>query len=112
MSRSCHFGLEAVLKREEILDLGYEISEVEETGRVTFYGDADAICLIPIFSTHSRAYSVEGGSFQAVTFEELFDKTKRTSVGKTIFHRMVNSGWQKRLQLRVAISARQIFSPL
>ena len=25
----CHFGLEAVLKRE-ILDLGYDISEVEE----------------------------------------------------------------------------------
>ena len=31
----CHFGLEAVLKRE-ILDLGYEISQVED-GRVTFY---------------------------------------------------------------------------
>ena len=29
----CHFGLEAVLKRE-IIDLGYEISEVED-GRVT-----------------------------------------------------------------------------
>ena len=26
----CHFGLEAVLKRE-IQDLGYEISEVEES---------------------------------------------------------------------------------
>ena len=33
----CHFGLEAVLKRE-IIDLGYEISEVED-GRVTFIGD-------------------------------------------------------------------------
>lgn len=43
----CHFGLEAVLKRE-ILDLGYEISEVED-GRVTFYGDADAICRANIF---------------------------------------------------------------
>ena len=30
----CHFGMEAVLKRE-ILDLGYEISQVED-GRVTF----------------------------------------------------------------------------
>ena len=30
----CHFGLEAVLKRE-ILDLGYEISQVED-GRVLF----------------------------------------------------------------------------
>lgn len=29
----CHFGLEAVLKKE-ILDLGYEISQVED-GRVT-----------------------------------------------------------------------------
>ena len=29
----CHFGLEAVLKRE-IQDLGYEISEVED-GKVT-----------------------------------------------------------------------------
>ena len=32
----CHFGLEAVLKRE-ILDLGYEIERVE-AGRVTFLG--------------------------------------------------------------------------
>ena len=32
----CHFGLEAVLKKE-ILDLGYEISQVED-GRVTFLG--------------------------------------------------------------------------
>ena len=33
----CHFGLESVLKRE-ILDLGYEISKVED-GRVTFLGE-------------------------------------------------------------------------
>ena len=32
----CHFGLEAVLKRE-IYDLGYEITKVED-GRVTFEG--------------------------------------------------------------------------
>ena len=37
----CHFGLEAVLKRE-IYDLGYEITRVED-GRVTFAGDAEAI---------------------------------------------------------------------
>jgi len=30
----CHFGLEAVLKKE-ILDLGYEIVKLED-GRVTF----------------------------------------------------------------------------
>ena len=38
----CHFGMEAVLKRE-VLDLGYEISTVED-GRVCFWGDAQAIC--------------------------------------------------------------------
>ena len=32
----CHFGMEAVLKRE-ILDLGYEISQVEDV-RVSFLG--------------------------------------------------------------------------
>ena len=34
----CHFGLEAVLKRD-ILDLCYEISSVEY-GSVTFLGDS------------------------------------------------------------------------
>ena len=43
----CHFGLEAVLKKE-ILDLGYEISQVED-GRVTFIGDEEAICQANIF---------------------------------------------------------------
>ena len=33
----CHFGLEAVLKKE-IIDLGYDITQVED-GRVTFLGD-------------------------------------------------------------------------
>lgn len=70
----CHFGLESVLKRE-ILDLGYEISEVED-GRVTFYGDADAICRANIFLRTAERILLKVGSFRAVTFEELFDKTK------------------------------------
>ena len=70
----CHFGLDAVLKRE-ILDLGYEISEVED-GRVTFYGDADAICRANIFLRTAERILLKVGSFRAVTFEELFDKTK------------------------------------
>ena len=37
----CHFGLEAVLKRE-IYDLGYEISHVED-GKVTFFGEYKTI---------------------------------------------------------------------
>lgn len=70
----CHFGLEAVVKRE-ILDLGYEISEVED-GRVTFYGDADAICRANIFLRTAERILLKVGSFRVVTFEELFDKTK------------------------------------
>ena len=36
----CHFGLEAVCKRE-IADIGLEIVKVED-GKVTFAGDLDA----------------------------------------------------------------------
>ena len=43
----CHFGMEAVLKKE-IIDLGYEISLVED-GRVTFLGDDEAICRANVF---------------------------------------------------------------
>lgn len=70
----CHFGLEAVLKRE-ILELGYEIAQVED-GRVTFYGDAEAVCRANIFLRTAERVIVKVGSFKAVTFEELFDKTK------------------------------------
>ena len=70
----CHFGLEAVLKRE-ILDLGYEIAEVED-GRVTFYGEADAACRANIFLRTAERVLLKVGSFKAVTFDELFEKTK------------------------------------
>ena len=70
----CHFGLEAVLKRE-IIDLGYDIAEVED-GRVTFYGDEDVICRANIFLRTAERILIKAGSFKAVPFEELFDKTK------------------------------------
>ena len=70
----CHFGLEAVLKRE-ILDLGYEISSVED-GRVMFQGDAEAVCRANIFLRTAERVLLKVGSFQAVSFEELFEKTK------------------------------------
>ena len=38
----CHFGMEAILKRE-IYDLGYDIVKVED-GRVTYEGDMETIC--------------------------------------------------------------------
>ena len=34
--------------KKEVVDLGYEVTEVEN-GRVTFIGDAEAICRANIF---------------------------------------------------------------
>lgn len=70
----CHFGLESVLKRE-ILDLGYEISQVED-GKVTFIGDAEAICRANIGLRTAERVLVKVGSFKAYTFDEFFEKTK------------------------------------
>lgn len=66
----CHFGLEAVLKKE-ILDLGYEISLVED-GRVTFIGDDEAICRANVFLRTAERILLKVGHFPALTFEELF----------------------------------------
>lgn len=70
----CHFGLEAVLKKE-ILDLGYEISLVED-GRVTFIGDEEAVCRANVFLRTAERVLLKVGSFEARTFEELFQGTK------------------------------------
>lgn len=70
----CHFGLEAVLKRE-ILDLGYDISQVED-GKVTFWGDGEAIAYANVFLRSAERILLKVDQFQAVTFEELFEKTK------------------------------------
>ena len=63
----CHFGLEAVLKKE-VVDLGYEVTEVEN-GRVTFIGDAEAICRANIFLRTAERVLLKVGSFKAVTFD-------------------------------------------
>ncbi len=70
----CHFGLEAVLKRE-IIDLGYEVTEVED-GRVTFRGGKEAVCRANVFLRTAERILLKVGSFRAVTFEELFEKTR------------------------------------
>ncbi len=70
----CHFGLEAVLKKE-IQELGYAISRVED-GRVTFLGDAQAICRANVFLRTAERVLLKVGSFPAETFEELFQGTK------------------------------------
>ena len=70
----CHFGLEAVTKRE-IYDLGYEITKVED-GRVTFTGDAEAICRANIFLRGAERVLLLVGRFHATTFDELFEGIK------------------------------------
>ena len=70
----CHFGLEAVLKRE-ILDLGYEISRVED-GKVTFFGDFEAVCYGNVFLRTAERVLLKVGSFRAETFDDLFEGVK------------------------------------
>ena len=54
----CHFGMEAVLKRE-ILDLGYEITKVED-GKVTFEAEAQGIGSCWIHRAKEEFESEEG----------------------------------------------------
>ncbi|MBQ7636283.1 MAG: class I SAM-dependent RNA methyltransferase [Lachnospiraceae bacterium] len=70
----CHFGMEAILKKE-ILDLGYEILTVED-GKVTFTGDVTAFARANIFLRTAERVLWKVGSFKAETFEDLFQGTK------------------------------------
>ncbi len=70
----CHFGMESVLKKE-IIDLGYDITEVAD-GRVTFFGDEEALCRANVFLRTAERILIKIGSFHAETFEELFQGTK------------------------------------
>ncbi len=70
----CHFGLEAVLKKE-IIDLGYDILSVED-GRVTFEGDEEAICRANVFLRTAERVLIQVDRFKAYTYDELFEGTK------------------------------------
>lgn len=70
----CHFGMEAVLKRE-IIDLGYEISAVDN-GKVTFIADAEGICRANIFLRTTERILLKAAEFKAETFDELFENIK------------------------------------
>ena len=70
----CHFGLEAVLKKE-IIDLGYDVTLVED-GRITFFGDEEAVSRANVFLRSAERILIKVGSFHAETFEELFQGTR------------------------------------
>ncbi len=71
----CHFGLEAVLKRE-ITELGYQVSRVRD-GRVFFWGDARAVADANVFLRTAERILVKVGCIHAESFDELFEKTKK-----------------------------------
>lgn len=70
----CHFGLEKIMKYE-IMDLGYEVASVDN-GKVTFIGDARAIADANLCFRTTERVLIKVDEFRAVTFEELFEKTK------------------------------------
>ena len=70
----CHFGLEAVLKRE-IADLGLDIDRVED-GRVYYSGDETAVARANMFLRTTERVLLLVGEFEARTYDELFENTK------------------------------------
>ena len=70
----CHFGLEAVLKRE-LSDLGLPVKEVSD-GKVHFLADETGIARSNFFLRTAERVLVSAGSFRAETFDDLFEGTK------------------------------------
>ncbi len=67
------FGLEAIVARE-VRQLGYD-AEVENA-RVIFQGDQQAICRSNLWLRSADRVLIRVGEFTALTFDELFEKTK------------------------------------
>lgn len=70
----CMFGIEALLKRE-VEDLGYEITTVTD-GRVSFKGDAMAICRSNLWLRTGERVLIDVAQFKATSFEDLFQGIK------------------------------------
>ena len=68
------FGLEAVVARE-LRDLGYKDLKVENS-RVIFKGTAMDICRTNLWLRSADRVFIRMGEFEALSFEELFEKTK------------------------------------
>lgn len=68
------FGLEACVARE-LKWLGYPDTAVED-GRVSFWGDAEAVCRANLWIRTGERVLIQVGEFHATSFEELFEQTK------------------------------------
>jgi putative N6-adenine-specific DNA methylase len=74
------FGLESVVSRE-LKELGIEVIKVED-GRVTFTGDETAIHKSNLWLRSAERVLIKIGEFDARSFEELFEKTKKLNWAK------------------------------
>lgn len=68
------FGLEATVKRE-IIKLGFDITSSSD-GRIDFKGDISAIPKANLWLRSADRLLLRIGGFEALTFDELFEKTK------------------------------------
>ncbi len=68
------FGIEAIVGRE-LSRLGYSDQAIEN-GRVTFSGEIDAVCKTNLWLRSADRVLIKVGEFTALTFDELFEKTK------------------------------------
>lgn len=66
-----NFGLESVVKRE-LLDLGYDKLEVSD-GQIKFDGNLRDIAILNLRLRSAERVFIEIASFEALSFEELFD---------------------------------------
>lgn len=78
----CFFGVEKMLSRE-ITNLGYEIEKVED-GRVTFSTDEYGISKSNMWLRCAERILLKVGEFEATTFDDLFENTKRIDWSKFI----------------------------
>jgi putative N6-adenine-specific DNA methylase len=74
MIATAAFGLEALVAKE-LKQLGYT-DQMVENGRVTFWGDEEAICKTNLWLRTADRVLLKMGEFTATTFDELFEKTK------------------------------------
>ena len=78
----CFFGMEKMLARE-IKDLGFEIIKTED-GRITYKTGEDGIAKANMWLRCAERVHLKVAEFEAKTFDELFENTKRINWSRYI----------------------------
>ena len=74
LTATCLFGLERLLG-EEIEALGYDRTETID-GRVSFWGDEEAVAYANVFLRYAERVYIKLGEFDASSFDALFEGTR------------------------------------